>query len=116
MINQQPAHQQPPRNQSVVQEDRGNMTNGRMAMSNMQRCKLIPIPDPPTSGNHIPYKIQKALVEGKTIPCINMKPFIFTDLLVTLPDLTANFFHNVTINTCQQVLSVLGIELYKGNK
>lgn len=91
------------------------MTNGRMSMNNM-RLKLIPIPDPPTSGNHIPYKIQKATIEGKTIPCINMKPFVFTELLVTLPDLIANFFINVPTHTCQQILTVLGIELYKGNK
>lgn len=84
-------------------------------MNNM-RLKLTSIPDTPTSGNHIPYKIQKASLEGKTIPCINMKPFVFTDLLVTLPDLIANFFNNVPIHTCQQILTVLGIELYKGNK
>lgn len=91
------------------------MTNGRVTLNSLQK-KLTPLPDPPTSGSHIPYKIQKALVQGKMIPCINMKPYVYSDLLVTLPDLVSNFFNNMPVQSCHQVMSVLGIELYKGNK
>ncbi|XP_017782771.1 PREDICTED: uncharacterized protein LOC108567069 isoform X2 [Nicrophorus vespilloides] len=110
LINQQPAHQQQqPRSQaSSTQDDR---TNGRM---NSLR-KMVQIPDTPTSGSHIPYKMQKAVIEGKMINAINMKPYVYTDLLVTLNDLVNCFFNNVPIHSCQQVLQVLGIDLYKGN-
>lgn len=84
-------------------------------MNSLQR-KLTPLPDPPTSGNHIPYRLEKALVQGKMIPCINMKPYVYTELLVTLPDLVSYFFNNMPVQSCHQVMSVLGIELYKGNK
>lgn len=102
------------RNQSQP-EEHSNMTNGGMSMNNLHR-KLTPLPDPPTSGTHIPYKIQKALVQGKMIPCINMKPYVYTELLVTLQDLVTNFFNNMPVQSCHQVMSVLGIELYRGNK
>lgn len=120
IINQQPAHQQPTSRStpsSLTGDDRNSLTNGRMtsSMSNMNRPKLTSIPDPPTSGSHIPYKIQKVLVDGEMLPCINMKPYVTTDLLVTLPDLISNFFKNVSVQACQQVMQVLGIELYKPN-
>lgn len=129
MINQHPAHQQthqqqtthqttamqqPPRVPSVNHDERNNVSNGRqMSLNNAK--KLVQIPDTPTGGSHIPYKMQKALVEGKMIHCINMKPFVYTEMLVTLTDLTAIFFNNVPAASCQHVLNVLGIELYKGN-
>lgn len=79
--------------------------------------KLIQINETPTSGNHNPYQVQKALVEGKMVPCINSKPFIYSELLMTLPDFVAYFFPSVPVNSCRQVLQdVLGIELYRGNR
>lgn len=113
MMNQQSTHQAT-RSQSHITDDR-NVTNGRMNMNNCSR-KLQPIPDPPTGGTHVPYQIQKAVIENKLIPCINMKPFVFTDRLVTLSDLCSNFFNNVPVTTCQQVLQVLEVDLYKPNK
>lgn len=77
--------------------------------------KLVSIPDTPTGGTHIPYKLQKTLVENKMIACINMKPFVYTDLLITLSDLVAVFFNNVSVQLCHHVMQVLGIELFKGN-
>nr|CAD7567988.1 unnamed protein product [Timema californicum] len=49
--------------------------------------KLIQISETATSGSHIPYQVQKALVDNKMVPCINSKPFIYSELLMTLPDL-----------------------------
>lgn len=113
MINQQPAHQQSVRTQA--QDEQQSMTNGRMPVNNLQR-ELIPIAETPTSGAHIPYKMQKALIETRMIPCINMKPYVYNELLVTIPDLTEQLFNNVPGQSCQQVMQVLGIELYKGNR
>ncbi|KAK4871603.1 hypothetical protein RN001_015727 [Aquatica leii] len=118
IINQQPAHQQPAHQQPTrtqAQEEQQNMTNGRIPINNVQR-KLIPIAETPTSGSHIPYKMQKALIESRMIPCINMKPYVYNDLLVTIPDLIEQLFNNVPVQSCQQVMQVLGIELYKGNE
>lgn len=83
-------------------------------MNNLQK-KLIPISETPTGGTHIPYKIQKALIEDRLVPCVNMKPYIFTDLLVAIPDLVEQLF-NVPIDSCQHVMQILGIEHYKGNR
>ncbi|KAK5639009.1 hypothetical protein RI129_011501 [Pyrocoelia pectoralis] len=112
IINQQPAHQQPPRTQA---QDEQSISNGRLTINSLQR-KLIPIAETPTSGSHIPYKMQKALIESRMVPCINMKPYVYNDLLVTIPDLTEQLFNNVPSQSCQQVMQVLGIELYKGNE
>ncbi|KAG5893073.1 hypothetical protein JTB14_021574 [Gonioctena quinquepunctata] len=117
MVNQQPAHQAT-RSQSSTSEERNNITNGRSATNSVNRNnKLTPLPDvPATSGpSSIPYKIQKALVEGVMIPCINMKPNVSTDMLVTLPDLVKHFFNEVPVQSCQQVMQVLGIEVFKAN-
>lgn len=64
-----------------------------------------------------PYQIQKALVEEKMVPCINFKPYIYTELLMTLPDFISNFFPTCDIESCKQVLTdVLHIDLYQGNR
>ncbi|CAH1377575.1 hypothetical protein MTP99_018976 [Tenebrio molitor] len=111
----QPAHQQSSRTQpSTFAEEQHSMSNGQMCLDDVN-CKLISIPEPPTSSNHIPYKMQKALVEGKLLPCINMKPYVYAELLVTLPDLIMNFFNNIPVQSCQRVMKVLGIDLYKPN-
>ncbi|KAJ8923856.1 hypothetical protein NQ315_010438 [Exocentrus adspersus] len=116
LVNQQPAHQATRTQSSSVNEERSNMTNGRSLLNNVNRSKLSTLPDViPTGSNSIPYKIQKALVEGKMIPCINMKANVWTEMLVSLPDLVTNFFNNVPVQSCQQVMQVLGIELFKAN-
>ncbi|XP_022201118.2 uncharacterized protein LOC111057943 isoform X2 [Nilaparvata lugens] len=79
--------------------------------------KLIPISEhPQTQGSHQPFKIQKALVNEKMVPCINAKPYTNTELLMTLPDLVTNFFPSINHDKCRQVLQeVLKVTLYKGN-
>ncbi|XP_069695820.1 uncharacterized protein [Periplaneta americana] len=106
---------------------RSNVGNGRNSNSTTPTnnndqsspCgrKLIQIGETATSGSHIPYQVQKALVEGKMVPCINSKPFIYSELLMTLPDLVTHFFPSVPLNSCRQVLQdVLGLDLYRGNR
>lgn len=90
------------------------MGNGRVLMNSLLK-KLIPIAEVPTGGNHIPYKMQKALIENKLVPCLNMKPFIYTDLLVAIPDLVEQLF-NVPVNSCHHVMAILGINRYRGNR
>jgi len=82
------------------------------------RKPLIPIAESPITSCHVqPYQIQKALLEEKMVPCINFKPYIYTELLMTLPDFVSNFFPACDIESCRQVLTdVLHIDLYQGNR
>ncbi|XP_043263558.1 uncharacterized protein LOC122403855 isoform X2 [Colletes gigas] len=93
----------------------GNNNNSRDARG---RKQLIPIPETHTSTCQVqPYQIQKALVEDKMVPCINFKPYIYSELLMTLPDFVAQYFPAYDINSCRQVLTdVLHIDLYQGNR
>ncbi|XP_076242935.1 uncharacterized protein LOC143184522 isoform X3 [Calliopsis andreniformis] len=82
------------------------------------RKPLIPISETHISACQVqPYQIQKALVEDKMVPCINFKPYIYSELLMTLPDFVAQYFPACDINSCRQVLTeVLHIDLYQGNR
>ncbi|KAF5275955.1 hypothetical protein FQA39_LY00751 [Lamprigera yunnana] len=109
--NQQPIYQQPICNQSQEQQ---SITSGPIIMNNVQH-NLIPNAETSTSGTHIPYKVQKSVIESRVIPCINMKPYAYNDLYIAIPDLVEQLFNNVSVQSCQQVMQVLGIELYKGS-
>ncbi|XP_046678135.1 uncharacterized protein LOC124366001 isoform X1 [Homalodisca vitripennis] len=99
------------------------MGNGKQAVAgqlpdpNGMWKKLIPIMEaPPSSGSHCPYKMQKAYLSEKMVPCINAKPYIYSELLMTIPDMVNYFFPSVSLNECRKVLQdVLRINLYKGN-
>merc|ERR1712062_221140 len=51
---------------------------------------------PMEQSHQPPYKLQKALIDQKIVPCINVRPYVFNDLMMTLPD-------------------ILKVVLYKGN-
>ncbi|XP_014610742.1 PREDICTED: uncharacterized protein LOC106790403 isoform X1 [Polistes canadensis] len=82
------------------------------------RKALINIAEPSISNCQAqPYQVQKALIEDKMVPCINFKPYIYSELLMTLPDFVSNYFPACDINSCRQVLTdVLNIDLYQGNR
>ncbi|CAG9133225.1 unnamed protein product [Plutella xylostella] len=77
--------------------------------------RLQPIADVNVSGNHTPYKVQKALVENTMVPCINAKPYQYTELLMTLPDLASHFFPRVSLSICRSMLDALGLTLFRPN-
>lgn len=60
-------------------------------------------------------QVQKALVENTMVPCINAKPYQYTELLMTLPDLASHFFPRVSLSTCRAMLDALAITLYRPN-
>lgn len=120
LVNQNPAHQASSRTQTTASTAQDStLTNGRSLLNNAaNRNKLINLPESPpatTPGTNIPYKMQKAQVQGKMLSLINMKANVYTEHLVTLQDLVANFFNGVPVQSCQQVMQVLGIEVYKAN-
>ncbi|KAG8224110.1 hypothetical protein J437_LFUL001804 [Ladona fulva] len=95
----------------------GGGSNGDLSKQDSSTYKLMQIPETQATGQHMPYKVSKAYVEGLLIPCINFKPYIYTELLMTLPDLTSHFFSNVSCETLRQVLQeVLGVSLFRGNR
>lgn len=62
-------------------------------------------------------QIQRALVDNRMIPCINARPYVSTELLMTLPDLVMSFFPNTPVIAVQKILQdVLNVNLYQGNR
>ncbi|KPJ04496.1 hypothetical protein RR46_01961 [Papilio xuthus] len=93
----------------------GTMNGHSTSLSVEPRKRLTPIADINTNGSHTPYKVQKALVENTMVPCINAKPYQYTELLMTLPDLASHFFPRVPLATCRSMLEALGLTLYRPN-
>ncbi|OWR50407.1 hypothetical protein KGM_215079 [Danaus plexippus plexippus] len=93
----------------------GSMNGHTTSHSVDTRKRLTPIPEISISGNHTPYKVQKALVENTMVPCINAKPYQYTDLLMTLPDLASHFFPRVSLTNCRAMLDALELTLYRPN-
>ncbi|XP_046400075.1 uncharacterized protein LOC124166557 isoform X2 [Ischnura elegans] len=95
----------------------GGGSNGDLSRHDPAAYKLIQIQETQVTGQHMPYKVSKAYVEGQLVPCINAKPYIYSELLMTLPDLASHFFSSVSWHTLRQVLQdVLGVSLFRGNR
>merc|ERR1712150_42001 len=63
-----------------------------------------------------PYKLQKALIDQKIVPCINVRPYVFHDLMMTLPDFVRHFYPELSIEKARHMLQdILKVVLYKGN-
>ncbi|XP_050526068.1 uncharacterized protein LOC126896918 isoform X2 [Daktulosphaira vitifoliae] len=68
-----------------------------------------------TSSNAA-YKIQRATLQGKTIYCINAKPYMYSDLMVTIQDLVQALFPTCSVQRCSTLLyKFLKTALYSGN-
>ncbi|XP_059620557.1 uncharacterized protein LOC132264355 isoform X2 [Phlebotomus argentipes] len=84
--------------------------------SSVDASRLSAIPEMASHNGNVPYRMQKAQIDGCTVPCINMKAYSHSDLLMTLADLKDIFFPHMTLENCRKVLDVLNVELYKGNR
>lgn len=63
------------------------------------------------------FQVQKVLVESRMVPCINAKPYVYSELLMTLHDLVQHFFPNSPVVAVQKILQeVLNVNLYRGNR
>ena len=70
-----------------------------------------------SNPNQPPYKLQKALIESKIVPCINVRPYVFHDLMMALPDFVKHFCPDFTIDKAKHMLQdILKVVLYKGNR
>merc|ERR1719323_2384363 len=79
--------------------------------------KLTQIKEFPMEQSHQPpYGLQGALIDQKIVPCINVRPYVFHDLMMTLPDFVKHFYPELTIEKARQMLQdILKVVLYKGN-
>ena len=69
------------------------------------------------TGTQAPYKLQKALIDQKIVPCINVRPYVFHDLMMTLPDFVTHFYPELSIEKARNMLQdILKVVLYKGNR
>merc|ERR1712059_134268 len=59
---------------------------------------------PMEKSNQPPYKLQKALIDQKIVPCINVRPYVFHDLMMTLPDFVKHFFPDLPLEKSREML------------
>ena len=104
---QQQQQQQQQHQQAQQQQLREKTFNGKLT-----QIKEFPI----DRSNQPPYKLQKALIDQKIVPCINVRPYVFNDLMMTLPDFVRHFYSDVSIESARKMLQdILKVVLYKGN-
>jgi len=110
----QQAAQQPQSQQHARSQSNGHQTANNEKTFN---GKLTQIKEFPMEQSHQPpYKLQKALIDQKIVPCINVRPYVFHDLMMTLPDFVKHFYPDLTIEKARQMLQdILKVVLYKGN-
>lgn len=124
LIGQQPqgARQQQPgayRQQQAVdmaalqrQQQRQAPTPNKAFPGKLTQIKEFPM----EKSNQPPYKLQKALIDQKIVPCINVRPYVFHDLMMTLPDFVKHFFPDLPLEKSREMLQeILKVVLYKGN-
>jgi len=113
----QAAAQQAAQQQSA--QHQRSQSNGHQSANNDKAFngKLTQIKEFPMEQSHQPpYKLQKALIDQKIVPCINVRPYVFHDLMMTLPDFVKHFYPDLTIEKARQMLQdILKVVLYKGN-
>jgi len=106
--------------QPQSQQSRSSQQSQHQSSSNNDKAfngKLTQIKEFPMEQSHQPpYKLQKALIDQKIVPCINVRPYVFHDLMMTLPDFVKHFYPDLTIEKARQMLQdILKVVLYKGN-
>lgn len=105
--------------QQAQSQHRSTNSSSQPAVNNEKAFngKLTQIKEFPMEQSHQPpYKLQKALIDQKIVPCINVRPYVFHDLMMTLPDFVKHFYPDLTVEKARQMLQdILKVVLYKGN-
>merc|ERR1712001_30701 len=104
VLQQTAAHQQ--------RQSHSTPSQDRSFPGKLTQIKEFPI----EKSNKQPYKLQKALIDQKIVPCINVRPYVFHDLMMTLPDFVKHFFPDLPLEKSREMLQeILKVVLYKGN-
>ena len=86
LLGNQQQQQQAARPQQQQQQQRQSSASSSNGSNKPFPTKLTQIKEFPIErSNQPPYKLQKALIDNKIVPCINVRPFVFHDLMMTLP-------------------------------
>jgi len=110
-------YQQPGAYRQQLHVDMSNQGSGSVSSKTfpgkLTQIKMFPVEE---KSNQPPYKLQKALIDQKIVPCINVRPFVFHDLMMTLPDFVQYFFPDLPLDKSREMLQeILKVVLYKGN-
>ena len=113
--------QQQQRQQQLQQQQQQQQRAAAAAAQQQDKAfpgKMTQVKEFPYERNstQAPYKLQKALIDQKIVPCINVRPFVFHDLMMTLPDFVTHFYPELSIEKARNMLQdILKVVLYKGN-
>jgi len=96
----------------AAQQSRQGSGQNKAFPGKLTQIKEFPI----EKSNQQPYKLQKALIDQKIVPCINVRPYVFHDLMMSLPDFVKHFFPDLPLEKSREMLQeILKVVLYKGN-
>jgi len=109
-----------PQNMASLMRPQAQSTRAQTAPTQLNKSfpgKLTQIKEfPIEKSNQQPYKLQKALIDQKIVPCINVRPYVFHDLMMSLPDFVKHFFPDLPLEKSREMLQeILKVVLYKGN-
>jgi len=68
------------------------------------------------SQKGLPYKPMRCLIESKVLPCLNIRPFEFKEVMVTLPHLVNMLLSDFTEEIVGNLMLSSNVVMYKGNK
>ena len=78
--------------------------------------KLVPIKEFPTQSNGgNPYRAELACIREKKINCINIHPYSWNEVMVTLPHLVLQIFPGFSDKQIGELLVRKGVTLHQGN-
>ena len=137
LLGNQQQQQQAAQARPQQQQQRQSSASSSNGSNKPFPTKLTQIKEFPIErSNQPPYKLQKALIDNKIVPCINVRPFVFHDLMMTLPgeisllrkyenlmkfflfsDFVKHFFPDLPLEKAREMLQeILKVTLYKGNR
>eukprot|EP00092_Neocalanus_flemingeri_P033923 GFUD01036888.1.p1 GENE.GFUD01036888.1~~GFUD01036888.1.p1 ORF type:complete len:383 (-),score=109.35 GFUD01036888.1:34-1182(-) len=91
----------------VITNPEGKKFRGRLTL-----IKEFPL----QQSGHPPYRAKIALIESKAVQCINIRPYQFKEVMVTLPHLVEHLLPSLTEEQVGDMMISLGVVIYKCNK
>jgi len=91
----------------VITNHEGNKFNGRLVLIREFPAQQFS-KDPP-------YKAMKCRIENKVLPCINIKPYQYNEVMVTLPHIVEQLFPGNTEEQVGNMMVSHDTHIYRGN-
>ena len=94
----------------------GGWTRTVLTAGEKYRGRLVAIKEFPVQANsNPPYKAELASIEEKNINCINIKPYAWQEVMVSLPHLVEQIFPGYSDQQLGGLLERKGVTLHRGN-